>query len=119
MYEKWRPVYTALAADTMDKLGYHDQAMDHTIRPSREDVWFAGPAITMDAYASSELTADPYGKIFEAYELMKAGDVVVPAVVTDEVHRLALEKLEGENTVRSEPEAGASPREVFDKHGIL
>ena len=47
------------------------------------------------------------------------GVVAVPAAIADEVHRLAMEKLEGESTVRDELEAGASPREVFDKYGIL
>ena len=212
MYEKWKPVFTALAADTLDKLGYRDQAMDHDIRPSTADAWFAGPAITLDAYPSADSVPDPYGEIFAAYELMKPGEVVViatngevtsglwgellataakargvtsvvtdglvrdirqmnemgcgcfsrgyspldsagrclpkevggavtcggvrvergdlvladfegvvavPAAIADEVHRQSLEKLAGENTVRDELEAGALPREVFDKYGIL
>ena len=212
MYDKWKSVYTALAADTMDKLGYRNQAMTSDIRPSMEDTWFAGSALTLDAYASSETVEDPYGKIFEAYDLMKPGDVVViatngeresglwgellataakvrgvtsvvtdglvrdvrqmnamgcgcfsrgyspldsdgrclptevgavvtcggvkvsagdivladyegvvviPTVIAEEVHRLAVEKLDGENLVREELEAGDSPRDVFDKYGIL
>ena len=47
------------------------------------------------------------------------GVAVIPAAVIDEVYRLSREKLEGENTVRDELAAGASPRAVFDKYGIL
>ena len=43
----------------------------------------------------------------------------LPAAIKDEVYKLSMEKLEGENTVRDELAAGASPREVFDKYGIL
>ena len=47
------------------------------------------------------------------------GVAVIPAAIKDEVLKLSMEKLEGENTVRDELAAGASPREVFDKYGIL
>ncbi len=47
------------------------------------------------------------------------GVAVIPADLTAEVFRLSNEKLEGENTVRDELAAGASPRQVFDKYGIL
>ena len=41
---EWKQIYTALAADIMDAMGYREQAMDHSLRPAREDNWFAGPA---------------------------------------------------------------------------
>ena len=47
------------------------------------------------------------------------GVAVIPAAIRDEVFRKSMEKLEGENTVRDELAAGRSPREVFDKYGIL
>jgi 4-hydroxy-4-methyl-2-oxoglutarate aldolase len=47
------------------------------------------------------------------------GVAVVPTDMMEEVYRLSSEKLEGENTVREELAAGVSPREVFDKYGIL
>ena len=47
------------------------------------------------------------------------GVAVIPAAIKDEVYKLSMEKLEGENTVRDELAAGASPRDVFDKYGIL
>ena len=212
MYEEWKPIYTALAADVMDQLGYRDQAMEHTIRPSLATTAFAGPAVTLDSYENYETTDDPYSKIFAAYDQMQPGDVVVigtngelkaglwgellstaaqaqgvnavvtdglvrdvrlmdemgfgcfsrgyspldsagrcfptavnvpiccggvqvhpgdliladfegvavvPAAIGDQVLRLSIEKLEGENTVRDELAAGNSPRAVFDKYGIL
>ena len=212
MHDDWKPIYTALAADIMDQMGHRDQAMDSGIRPALPESSFAGPAVTLNAVADSSPSDDPYGKIFEAYELMSPGDVVViatngetrsglwgellstaaayrgvksvvtdglvrdirlmndmgfacfsrgyspldsagrclpdavdvaitcggvrieprdliladpegvvvvPAAIRDEVLRLAHEKLQGENTVRDELAGGASPREVFDKYGIL
>ena len=212
MYDEWKPIYTDLAADIMDQMGRRDQAMGYEIRPSQSDTWFAGPAVTLDAFENHEKVEDPYGKIFAAYDLMEPGDVVVvatngehrsglwgellstaaqargvnavvtdglvrdvsqmnemgfgcfcrghspldsagrcfptevngpircggvevhpgdfiladyegvaviPASIQDEVLRLAREKLEGENTVRDELAAGHSPREVFDRYGIL
>ena len=212
MYDKWKPIYTALVCDIMDQMGYRDQAMDYEIRPAQPDTWFAGPAVTLDAYESDQASDDPYGKIFEAYEKMATGDVVVvaangelksglwgellstaavvqgvhamvtdglvrdirlmndmgfgcfskgyspldsagrilpasvnepvqcggvavnpgdfiladyegvaviPVTIRDEVFDKANEKLAGENTVRDELAAGHSPREVFDKYGIL
>ena len=212
MRDEWKPIYTALAADIMDQMGHREQAMESAIRPSREDTWFAGSAVTLNAVANSDPVDDPYGKIFEAYDLMSPGDVVViatngeyrsglwgellstaaacrgvssvvtdglvrdirqmndmgfacfcrgyspldsagrvlpdavntpvtcggvrvepgdliladyegvvvvPAAICDEVLRRALEKLAGENTVRDELAAGHSPRDVFDRYGIL
>jgi len=47
------------------------------------------------------------------------GCVVVPAAIEDEVVRLALEKVSGENTMRDILRKGASIKEVFAEHGIL
>lgn len=47
------------------------------------------------------------------------GVAVIPAAIKDEVFKLSVEKLEGENTVRDALAAGRSPREVFDEYGIL
>ncbi|MDP6019622.1 MAG: hypothetical protein QGI32_26350, partial [Candidatus Latescibacteria bacterium] len=88
MYEEWKPIYTALAADIMDQLGHRDQAMEHTIRPTRDDAWFAGPAVTLDAYARDEPLPDPYGKIFEAYNVVESGDVIV--IATNGEHKSGL-----------------------------
>lgn len=85
MYEEWKPIYTALVCDIMDQLGYRDQAMTYDLRPSRPDTWFAGPAITLNAFENRDPNPDPYGKIFEAYDLMKPGEVIVLA--TNGEHR--------------------------------
>ena len=79
MYEEWQPVYTALAADVMDGLGRRDQAMEHEIRPALPTTWFAGPAITINAFASDESSDDPYATLFAAYDQMNHGDVIVIA----------------------------------------
>lgn len=47
------------------------------------------------------------------------GCVVVPAAVEEEVVRLALEKVSGEDTMRDILRKGASIREVFAEYGIL
>ena len=69
-------IYTALAADIMDQMGHRDQTMDSGIRPALPESGFAGPAVTLNAVADSRPSDDPYGKIFEAYELMSPGEVV-------------------------------------------
>jgi regulator of RNase E activity RraA len=50
MYHEWSPIYTALAADIMDAMGYREQSLDHTVRPSMASTNFCGPAVTLDAY---------------------------------------------------------------------
>jgi len=47
------------------------------------------------------------------------GVVVVPQDLAGEVISRALDKVSGENTVRSDLEAGASVAETFRKYGIL
>ncbi|MGY8824274.1 MAG: RraA family protein [Candidatus Latescibacterota bacterium] len=212
MHEEWKPIYSALVCDIMDALGHRNQAMSYDVRPSDKNSWIAGTAVTLDAYENHQHHDDPYGKIFAAYDQIKAGDVfvaatngetksglwgellstaakarsveavitdglvrdirqmndmgfncfckgyspldsagriivesvnesiqcggvtvcpgdfmladydgvaVIPAAIKDEVFRLSMEKLEGENTVREALVAGRSPREVFDEYGIL
>ena len=75
----WNNIYTALACDIMDGMGFRDQALSHDLRPARDDNWFAGPAVTLDAHENDQPSADPYGKIFEAYDLVSPGDVIVVA----------------------------------------
>ena len=47
------------------------------------------------------------------------GVVIIPSGAVDETLKLALEKVNGENTVRDELAAGVPVAEVFKKHGIL
>ena len=79
MYEEWKPVFTALACDIMDQMGHREQTMDSGVRPAQEGQQIIGRALTLDAQASTEQVDDPYGQIFEAYDLMQSGDVVVIA----------------------------------------
>lgn len=79
MYEEWKPVFTALACDIMDKMGHREQAMDSGVRPAQEGQQVAGRALTLDAHATTEDNEDPYGQIFEAYDHMQPSDVVVIA----------------------------------------
>ncbi|MEM7537047.1 MAG: RraA family protein [Chloroflexota bacterium] len=84
MYDEWKPIYTALVCDIMDALGYRDQALAHTIRPTTTDAWIAGPAVTLDAYPHTEPVDDPYEHIFAAYEQVSQGDVFVIATNGEE-----------------------------------
>ena len=79
MYDLWRPIYTALAADVMDALGYREQALEHGVRPAHPASCFAGPAVTIDAHRHDEPHEDPYSRIFEAFDRVRAGDVIVVA----------------------------------------
>lgn len=47
------------------------------------------------------------------------GVVVIPCAIEQRVAQLALEKIAGEKTVRSEIETGSSSTDVFDRYGIL
>lgn len=47
------------------------------------------------------------------------GVVAIPAALIEETVRRALDKVEGENTVREELAAGQRLRDVFARHGIL
>jgi len=79
MYEEWKPIFTALACDIMDKMGYREQAMDDGVRPAHDSQQVAGRALTLDAHATTEVSEDPYAQLFKAYDHMQTGDVVVIA----------------------------------------
>lgn len=72
-------LYTAVLADSLDEMGYRDQAMRETIRPVSGDRVFAGRARTvlcMDVYHVGD---DPYGKEIEAVDSLLPGEVAVVA----------------------------------------
>ena len=79
MYEQWKPIFTALAADIMDAMGYREQTLEHTVRPTRPESCVAGPAVTLDAYPHAQRTEDPYGAMFALYDVIQSGDVIVLA----------------------------------------
>jgi regulator of RNase E activity RraA len=47
------------------------------------------------------------------------GVVVIPRAIEQRIAQLAIEKVAGEKTVRSEIETGSSSTDVFDRYGIL
>lgn len=72
-------LYTAVLADSLDEMGFRDQAMRETIRPVSGDRVFAGRARTvlcMDVYHVGD---DPYGKEIEAVDSLLPGEVAVVA----------------------------------------
>lgn len=70
-------LYTAVVCDSLDELGYHQQAMRESIRPIFPNIQFAGLARTI-AYADMyHVPEDPYGLEIEAVDSILPGEVVV------------------------------------------
>lgn len=72
-------LYTAVLADSLDELGFRQQAMKETIRPLSPDLVFAGWARTimcMDVYHMCE---NPYEIEIEAVDSLLPGEVAVVA----------------------------------------
>ncbi len=70
-------LYTPVISDSLDSLGYRDNAMSHRIRPLREDFVFAGRARTaswMDVFVPDP---NPYQIEIEFMDKLRPGDVVV------------------------------------------
>lgn len=72
-----RTLYTAVVADSLDELGYHDCAMSERIRPVAHDYCFAGWARTISCMDVHYLPPDPYAKEIEAVDSIRPGEVVV------------------------------------------
>lgn len=74
-----RNLYTAVLADSLDELGFRQQAMRETIRPLSPDLVFAGWARTiscMDVYHTCE---NPYELEIEAIDSLIPGEIAVVA----------------------------------------
>lgn len=74
-----RNLYTAVLADSLDEMGFRQQAMRETIRPLSPDLVFAGWARTilcMDVYHLSE---NPYDIEIEAVDSLLPGEIAVVA----------------------------------------
>ncbi len=72
-----RNLYTAVVSDSLDALGYRNQAMKEFIRPLGDCPPFAGWARTI-AYADVyHISPDPYGMEIEAIDSVLPGEVVV------------------------------------------
>jgi len=72
-------LYTAVIADALDEIGFHDCAMRENLRPLSPDWIFAGRARTICCVDLFYEPEDPYGKEIEAVDSILPGEVVVVA----------------------------------------
>jgi regulator of RNase E activity RraA len=70
-------LYTAVIADSLDELGYHDQAMRETLRPMTAACCFAGWARTVSCADMYHVPDEPYALEIEALDSICSGEVVV------------------------------------------
>src|ERR1700730_8219401 len=74
-------LYVAVVCDTLDELGYRNQAMHQRMRPLLPDIkncGFIGRARTFKWIETDYIVEeDPYGEEIEAMDSLNAGDVVV------------------------------------------
>ncbi len=70
-------LYTAVVADSLDELGYRDQAMREYVRPLFPHCRFAGWARTISCVDLYYTPADPYALEIEAIDSILPGEVVV------------------------------------------
>lgn len=72
-------LYTAVVADALDELGFHEQAMYPAMRPLSPDFRMAGWARTIRCEDVYHLDGDPYALEIEALDSFLAGEVAVVA----------------------------------------
>ncbi|MBI3695377.1 MAG: RraA family protein [Acidobacteria bacterium] len=72
-------LYTAVVSDSLDQLGYREQAMREHLRPLSPSFCFAGWACTISCRDVYHVPEDPYGLEIEAVDSILAGEVVVVA----------------------------------------
>jgi hypothetical protein len=70
-------LYTAVVADSLDELGYRDQAMREYLRPLFPDCFFGGWARTITCVEFYYMPAEPYTTEIEAVDSILRGEVVV------------------------------------------
>ncbi|WP_308639566.1 RraA family protein [Paenibacillus silvisoli] len=70
-------LYTGVICDTLDELGYRNQAMRENIRPLSEDTVVVGYAKTIHAVDVYYIHENSYDKEIEAVDSIKPGEVVV------------------------------------------
>src|SRR3954447_5679167 len=80
-------LYTAVVADSLDELGYRNQAMNETLRPLAAGACFAGWARTISCVDMYHVPDEPYALEIEALDSIWTGEVV--AVGTCESKRNA------------------------------
>ena len=72
-------LYTAVVADSLDEVGYRNQAMAEYIRPLFPSAVFAGWARTVTCMDLYHVSDDPYGLEIEAIDSVQPDEVVVVA----------------------------------------
>jgi regulator of RNase E activity RraA len=72
-----RNLYTAVVADSLDELGYTNQAMNEYVRPLFPECRFAGWARTLACCDVFHVPENTYAKEIEAVDSILAGEVVV------------------------------------------
>jgi regulator of RNase E activity RraA len=77
-FEKMSEVlYAAVICDTLDELGYRNQAMRENINPINTDWVLVGRAKTVLAVDVYHINANPYEKEIEAIDSVKPGEVLI------------------------------------------
>jgi regulator of RNase E activity RraA len=74
-------LYTAVIADSLDTLGYHNQAMRENIRPLWPGLRFAGWVRTMSCVDVYHVPEEPYAIELEAVDSLLPGEVMVVSTV--------------------------------------
>ena len=72
-----RNLYTAVVSDSLDELGYRNQAMREHLRPLCQDARFAGWARTITCVDVYQIPPNPYDTEIEAVDSILPGEVVV------------------------------------------
>lgn len=70
-------LYTGVICDTLDELGYRNQAMNERIRPISNDFVLIGKAKTIHAVDVYYIQDHVYDKEIEAVDSVQSGDVIV------------------------------------------
>ncbi|HWB85855.1 MAG TPA: RraA family protein [Bryobacteraceae bacterium] len=70
-------LYTAVVSDSLDELGYRDQAMRENLRPVSAKSAFAGWARTITCIDVYHIPPDPYDLEIESVDSILPGEVVI------------------------------------------
>src|SRR5438270_10823161 len=70
-------LYTAVVSDSLDELGYRDQAFREFMRPLSPEDCFAGWARTLACVDTYHIPGDPYAMEIEALDSVLSGEVVI------------------------------------------
>ncbi|MGR5142651.1 RraA family protein [Photobacterium sp. DNB23_23_1] len=87
-------LFVAWVGDILDKMGYHHQFLSPQLKPIRNDMVIIGramPVLEADFYGDhpghSEITQQPFGRMFEALDDLKENEVYI---CSGSSHRYAL-----------------------------